>query len=71
MSVGKLIASPELRAMFDAWFAKFAALGMCNPADQTPTVSTEPTHEVALRDARSLPQRHHDALSAPGTRTVG
>jgi len=63
-SVGKLIASPELRAMLDAWFAKFAALGMCNPDDQTPTVTTEPTDEVAERDARSLPQRQHDALSA-------
>ena len=25
MSVGKLVANPELRAMLDAWFAKFAA----------------------------------------------
>ncbi len=55
MSVGKLIADPELRAMFDAWFAKFAQLGMCNPDDQTPTVTSEPTEEVAERDARSLP----------------
>ena len=37
MSVGKLVATPELRAEFDAWFAKFAAPGMCNPADQTPS----------------------------------
>ena len=64
MSVGKLIADPELRAMFDAWFAKFAQLGMCNPDDQSPTVTSEPTEEVAERDARSLPQRQHDALSA-------
>ena len=64
MSVGKLIADPELRAMFDAWFAKFAQPGMCNPDDQSPTVTSEPTEEVAERDARSLPQRQHDALSA-------
>ncbi len=64
MSVGKLIANPELRAMLDAWFAKFAAPGMCNPADQTPTVTTEPSAQVAERDARSHPQRQHDALSA-------
>ena len=38
MSVGKLIATPEQRAMLDAWFAKFAQLGMCNPDDQSPTV---------------------------------
>ena len=38
---------------------------MCNPEDQTPTVTSEPTEEVAERDARSLPQRQHDALSAP------
>ncbi|WP_328360585.1 HNH endonuclease [Mycobacterium sp. NBC_00419] len=64
MSVGKLIANPELRAMLDAWFAKFAGPGMCNPADQTPTVTTEPSAEVAERDARSVPQRRHDALTA-------
>ena len=64
MSVGKLIADPEQRAMLDAWFAKFAQLGMCNPDDQSPTVTSEPTDEVAARDARSLPQRQHDALSA-------
>lgn len=64
MSVGKLIANPELRAMLDAWFAKFAGPGVCNPDDQTPTVTSEPTADVAERDARSLPQRRHDALSA-------
>jgi hypothetical protein len=37
---------------------------MCNPDDQTPTVISEPTADVAERDARSLPQRQHDALSA-------
>ena len=31
MGVGKLTATPELRAMLDAWLAKFAAPGMCNP----------------------------------------
>ena len=64
MSVGKLIARPELRAMFDAWFAKFAQLGMCNPNDQTPTITTSPPTRSPERDARSLPQRQHDALSA-------
>ena len=64
MSVGKLIASPELRAMMDALLAKLAAPGMCNPADQTPTVSGEPAPDVADRDARSHPQRQHDGLAA-------
>src|SRR6202020_1836576 len=36
MSIGKLVASPELRANLDAWLARFAAPGMCNPGDQTP-----------------------------------
>ena len=48
--------------MLDAWFAKFAAPGMCNPDDHHPT--SEPPEEVAQRDARSQAQRQHDALSA-------
>jgi hypothetical protein len=59
-----LIATPELRAMLDAWAAKFAAPGMCNPDDQTPTVTGEPSQEVVDRDARSHAQRQHDALAA-------
>jgi hypothetical protein len=64
MSVGRLIATPELRAMLDSWLAKFAAPGMCNPADQTPTVTGEPTPAVADRDRRTHAQRQHDALAA-------
>jgi hypothetical protein len=62
MSVGRLIADPELRSALDAWFAKFAAPGMCNPADDNPTVN--PSDEVAERDLRSHGQRQHDALKA-------
>ncbi|MEZ0359559.1 HNH endonuclease signature motif containing protein [Mycobacterium sp. SA01] len=62
MSVGRLIATPELRALLDGWFTKFAAPGMCNPADQTPTLA--PSNEVADRDLRSHGQRQHDALTA-------
>ena len=62
MSVGKLVADPELRAGLDAWLAKFAAPGMCNPSDENPT--TTPSDEVAGRDARSYGQRQHDALKA-------
>ncbi|WP_328360397.1 HNH endonuclease [Mycobacterium sp. NBC_00419] len=51
MSIGKLTATPELRAMLDALFAKLAAPGMCTPD------STD-----AERDARGHGQRQHDAL---------
>ena len=64
MSVGRLIATPELRATLDSWFAKFAAPGMCNPADQVPVVSGEPTQEVMDGDGRGVAQRQHDALAA-------
>jgi hypothetical protein len=50
--------------MLEAWAAKFAAPGMCNPDDQTPTVTGEPSQQVIDRDARSHPQRQHDALAA-------
>lgn len=64
MSIGRLRATPELRAYLDTWFARFAAPGMCNPADQTPVVNGEPSPEVAERDSRSHPQRQHDAMIA-------
>jgi hypothetical protein len=64
MSVGRLIATPELRAMLEAWAAKFAAPGMCNPDDQTPTATGEPSQEIIDRDARSFAQRQHDAIAA-------
>jgi hypothetical protein len=62
MSIGKLVADPELRSMLDAWFAKFAAPGMCNPADDNPTLA--PSDEVAERDLGGHGQRQHDALKA-------
>jgi hypothetical protein len=64
MSVARLVATPELRAMLEAWAAAFAAPGMCNPDDQTPTVTGEPAAETVDRDARSQAQRQHDALAA-------
>ncbi|KAA0107945.1 HNH endonuclease signature motif containing protein [Mycolicibacterium sp. P1-5] len=62
MSVGRLIADPELRSELDAWMAKFAAPGVCNPADENPTVA--PTDQIAQQDSRSCAQRQHDALKA-------
>ncbi|OBH02325.1 maturase [Mycobacterium sp. E2699] len=64
MSLGKLVASPELRANLDAWLARFAAPGMCNPDDESPCVDGEPDEERARRDTRSHAQRQHDALNA-------
>lgn len=61
MSVGRLTATPEMPAMIDAWSAMFAAPGMCDPDDQTPVVSGEPSRN---RDARGIAQRQHDALAA-------
>jgi hypothetical protein len=64
MSIGKLVASPELRANLDAWFARFAAPGMCNPDEPTPCVTGEPADSIAASDLRSHLQRQHDALNA-------
>ncbi|MFM9033089.1 MAG: HNH endonuclease signature motif containing protein [Mycobacterium sp.] len=64
MSVARLVATPELRALLEAWAAKFAAPGMCNPDDESPTVAGDPSQDVADRDARSHAQRQHDALVA-------
>jgi Domain of unknown function (DUF222) len=64
MSIGKLIASPELRASLDAWLARFATPGMCNPDDQTACVNGEPTDEATRTDTRTPAQRQHDALNA-------
>ncbi|MGH3594897.1 MAG: HNH endonuclease signature motif containing protein [Mycobacterium sp.] len=64
MSIGKLIASPELRANLDAWLARFAAPGVCNPGDQSPCVTGEPDEDATSKDLRSHAQRQHDALNA-------
>ena len=64
MSIGKLIASPELRANLDAWLARFAAPGICNPDDEAACVDGEPGEDVASKDLRSPAQRQHDALNA-------
>ncbi|KPG50771.1 DUF222 domain-containing protein, partial [Mycobacteroides immunogenum] len=64
MSAISGLLDPETRAYLDAVFAKLAAPGMCNPADQSPLVDGEPAPEAAERDTRSSAQRHHDALRA-------
>jgi hypothetical protein len=64
MSIGKLTATPELRAHLDAWLARFAAPGMCNPDDQSPCFDGAPNDDTAAKDVRSHAQRQHDALYA-------
>jgi hypothetical protein len=56
--------TPEARATIDAVFAKLAAPGMCNSADETPCVSGTPSEPAIQGDARSAGQRNHDALLA-------
>ena len=58
--------SPEAWAIYEAIFAKWAAPGMCNPADENPCVSGTPTQAQIDGDHRSLAQRQHDALVAVG-----
>jgi hypothetical protein len=56
--------TPEARATWDAVFAKLAAPGMCNPADEQPCISGTPSHAAIQGDTRSAAQRNHDALLA-------
>ena len=64
MSTGRLVATPALRAELEAWFAKFAAPGMCNAGDPRPAVDDQPSQDQIDADRRSHAQRQHDALSA-------
>jgi phosphohistidine phosphatase SixA len=64
MSEGKLIATPELRAQIDAWLARFAAPGMCNPDDDIACDEGTPNRDTASIDQRTPAQRNHDALAA-------
>ncbi len=56
--------NPEARATIDAVFAKLAAPGMCNPADDEPCISGTPSQAAIQGDTRSAAQRNHDALLA-------
>jgi hypothetical protein len=57
-------ADPELGALLDAVFAKWAAPGMCNPNDDNPCVDGDAPAEKASADRRTTGQRNHDALKA-------
>jgi hypothetical protein len=56
--------TPEARATLEAVWAKLGAPGMCNPADDTPTVDGTPSQHAIDGDARSAGQRNHDGLNA-------
>jgi hypothetical protein len=56
--------TPEARATIDAVFAKLAAPGMCNPADEAPCVNATPSQAAIEHDTRNAAQRNHDALNA-------
>ncbi len=56
--------TPEARAYLDALMDKYAAPGMCNPADPQPCISGTPSAEQIASDTRSPAQRHHDACTA-------
>lgn len=55
---------PQTRATLDAVLARWAAPGMCNPADETPCLDATPTQAGIDADSRSAAQRNHDALAA-------
>jgi hypothetical protein len=50
--------NPEARATIDAVFAKLAAPGMCNSADEAPCISGTPSQAAIQGDTRSLGQRN-------------
>lgn len=58
--------TPEAWAVWEVIFAKYAAPGMCNPADAEPCTSGTPSQEQIDNDHRSLAQRQHDAMVAVG-----
>ncbi|MEN4448915.1 DUF222 domain-containing protein [Mycobacterium sp. SMC-18] len=55
--------TPEARAYLDALLDKYAAPGMCNPADPQPCISGTPSAEQIASDTRSPAQRRHDACT--------
>jgi hypothetical protein len=58
--------TPEAWAIWEALFAKYAAPGMCNPADEQPATSGTPTQDQIDSDTRTLAQRRHDAFAFIG-----
>lgn len=57
---------PEAMAVWEPLFAKFAAPGMCNPADDQPCTLGTPSQDQIDHDYRTQAQRQHDAMIAIG-----
>ena len=58
--------TPQAWAVWEVIFAKYAAPGMCNPADAEPCTTGTPTQAQIDNDHRTLEQRQHDAMLAIG-----
>ena len=58
--------TPEAWAVWEVIFAKYAAPGMCNPADAEPCTSGTPSQAQIDNDDRTLAQRQHDAMLVVG-----
>ena len=58
--------TPHAWAVWEVIFAKYAAPGMCNPADDEPCTTGTPTQAQIDNDDRTLTQRQHDAMLAVG-----
>src|SRR4051794_1170280 len=58
--------TPEAWAVWEVIFAKYAAPGMCNPADAEPCTTGTPSQAQIDNDDRTLAQRQHDALLVIG-----
>lgn len=56
--------TPQARAGLEAVLARWAAPGMCNPADPDPTVDGTPSQQAIDSDTRDAAQRNHDGLAA-------
>jgi hypothetical protein len=66
MTPQKANLTPEASAIWEAIWARWAAPGMCNPADEHPCYAGTPTQAQIDGDTRTLAQRQHDALVAVG-----
>ncbi|MGE5697736.1 MAG: DUF222 domain-containing protein, partial [Candidatus Sericytochromatia bacterium] len=56
--------TPEARAGWEAIAAKWAAPGMCDPAQDEPTITGTPSQQAVNADVRTTAQRNHDAFTA-------
>ncbi|BBZ27128.1 hypothetical protein MMAD_14230 [Mycolicibacterium madagascariense] len=62
--------TPACRAVWEVLMAKFAAPGMCNPADDEPCVSGTPSQAQIDGDTRTFAERQHDAAYFIGRRAL-